>query len=243
MKKKVYIVLIGLLLVLAGCTKDKSEPKKEAEKNSSKQEQAAPANLEGYPQFSGISEDEDVVIMHLNNGDIKIKLFPAYAPKTVENFMKHAEDGYYNGLTFHRVINDFMIQGGDPKGNGTGGESIWGKPFEDEFSDKLFNVRGALSMANAGPNTNGSQFFIVQAPAIDDSWVSKMKEAGYPEPIIKAYQDQGGTPYLDQHHTVFGQVVEGMETVDAIAQMDVGQDDKPKKDVVIKSIEIVQKAK
>ena len=104
---------------------------------------------------------DTVAVMHTTLGDIKIKLFVSKTPKTVENFTKHAENGYYNGLKFHRVIKDFMIQGGDPLGNGTGGESIWGGKFEDEFDPELHNLRGALSMANAGPNTNGSQFFIV----------------------------------------------------------------------------------
>ena len=94
-------------------------------------------------------------------GVIKIKLFPEYAPKAVENFKTHAKNGYYDGLTFHRIINEFMIQGGDPNGDGSGGESIWGVPFEDEFSTEVLNYRGAF-MANSGPNTNGSQFFIVQ---------------------------------------------------------------------------------
>ncbi|MDE5994015.1 MAG: peptidylprolyl isomerase, partial [Oscillospiraceae bacterium] len=92
-----------------------------------------------------------------NMGEIKIKLFPEYAPKAVENFVTHAQEGYYNGLIFHRVINNFMIQGGDPNGTGTGGESIWGEPCEDAFTPELHNLRGALSMANAGPSTNGSQ--------------------------------------------------------------------------------------
>ena len=98
-----------------------------------------------------------------NKGDIRIILFPDAAPKTVENFVTHSKDGYYDGVVFHRVIDGFMIQGGDPTATGRGGESIWGRPFEDEFSVDYHNLRGALSMANAGPNTNGSQFFIVQA--------------------------------------------------------------------------------
>ncbi|MCQ2405174.1 MAG: peptidylprolyl isomerase [Clostridia bacterium] len=98
--------------------------------------------------------------MHTNMGDISIRFFPEAAPKAVENFKTHAKNHYYDNLTFHRVIADFMIQGGDPRGNGSGGESIWEKPFEDEFDQKLLNISGALSMANSGVNTNGSQFFI-----------------------------------------------------------------------------------
>lgn len=115
----------------------------------------------GY-QLEKPKAGDTVAIMETSKGTIKIRFFPEAAPKAVENFVNHAKEGYYNGLTFHRVMNDFMIQGGDPLGTGTGGESIWNKPFEDEFSDKLFNIRGSLSMANSGPNTNGSQFFINQ---------------------------------------------------------------------------------
>src|SRR5690625_1176466 len=111
-----------------------------------------------YPQLSNeVAENEALVVMNTNQGAIKIKLFPELAPKTVENFLTHAENGYYNGIIFHRVIEDFMIQGGDPTGTGMGGESIWGEQFEDEFTPLLFNIRGALSMANSGPNTNGSR--------------------------------------------------------------------------------------
>lgn len=119
------------------------------------------AAYEGTGEFAG----NPTVTIETSMGAIKIRLFPEQAPKAVENFLTHAKDGYYDGLKFHRVINDFMIQGGDPLGNGTGGESIFGAPFEDEFSDYLHNFRGALSMANSGPGTNGSQFFIVQNPA------------------------------------------------------------------------------
>lgn len=118
----------------------------------------------GY-QLDKPADGEEVAIMHTSMGDISLRFFPEAAPKTVENFKTHAKDGYYDNLTFHRVIEDFMIQGGDPAGNGTGGESIYGESFEDEFSDHLFNIRGSVSMANAGPDTNGSQFFINQADA------------------------------------------------------------------------------
>src|SRR5699024_428940 len=194
-----------------------------------------------YPQLTNeVLENEALVVMNTNKGAIKIKLFPELAPKTVENFLTHAENGYYNGIIFNRVIPDFMIQGGVPTGTGMGGESIWGDSFEDEFSMQLFNVRGALSMANAGPGTNGSQFFIVQngaAPASAD----QMVKGGWPEEIAQAYEANGGTPHLDQRHTVFGQVIEGMDTVDDIAQTKTGAQDKPVYDVVIESIDILQK--
>ena len=181
-----------------------------------------------------------IATMKTNMGDIEIKLFPKEAPKTVENFVTHAKDGYYNGLIFHRVIKDFMIQGGDPTGTGMGGESIFGRTFEDEFDPALHNLRGALSMANAGPNTNGSQFFIVQANSVPANMLSQMKQMpdSFPPEIADAYAEIGGTPWLDFRHTVFGQVIKGMDVVDAIANVKVGQNDKPNDAVVIETIEI-----
>ena len=188
------------------------------------------------------SAGDTAAVMHTSLGDIKIRLFGDKAPKTVENFVTHAKNGYYNGIIFHRVINDFMIQGGDPLGTGTGGESIWGGSFEDEFTPELHNLRGALSMANAGPNTNGSQFFIVQAKAVPENMLEQMTELedrGFPKDVTEAYRQLGGTPWLDFRHTVFGQVYEGMEVVDAIASVKVGAADKPIEDVVINSIDII----
>ncbi|MEK4885772.1 peptidylprolyl isomerase [Bacillus sp. FSL W8-0223] len=194
-----------------------------------------------FPQLTNqVAENEIVVEMKTNKGSIIIKLFPEYAPKTVENFITHSKNGYYNGLIFHRVIRDFMIQGGDPKGNGTGGESIYGKPFEDEFSPNLFNIRGALSMANAGPNTNGSQFFIVQNQNIDPGFREQMEKAGYPKEIIDVYMEKGGTPWLDFRHTVFGQVLEGMDVVDEIANVETDQQDRPLEDVIIETILVAE---
>ena len=191
------------------------------------------------PQFTEVQGNERLVEMVTNKGSIKIKLFPEQAPKAVENFLTHAENGYYDGLIFHRVINDFMIQGGDPNGTGTGGESIWGKPFEDEFTMDLFNFRGALSMANAGPGTNGSQFFIVQKNEVESNLRGQMEQAGYPAEAVEKYMEVGGTPWLDHRHTVFGQVVEGMDVVDDIAGTKVGPNDKPDYDVVIEKINIL----
>ena len=179
--------------------------------------------------------------MHTTMGDIKIRLFPEHAPKAVENFLTHAKNGYYNGLKFHRVIRDFMIQGGDPMGTGIGGESIWGKPFEDEFTPELHNIRGSLSMANAGPCTNGSQFFIVQAKSVPEQMVPQMESLigrGFTEDSIEDYKALGGTPWLDFRHTVFGFVYEGMEVVDAIAEVEVGAADCPKTDVLIENISL-----
>jgi cyclophilin family peptidyl-prolyl cis-trans isomerase len=145
--------------------------------------------------------------MTTNRGAIVFEMFDEDAPKTVENFKKLAADGFYDGLTFHRIIKDFMIQGGCPQGTGTGGP---GYQFEDEINDNKI-VRGALAMANAGPNTNGSQFFIVTTDA---------------------------APWLDGKHTVFGRVTEGMQAVDSIEATDTGAQDRPVQDVVIERVEV-----
>ena len=191
-------------------------------------------------QLSTPQKGDTLAVMHTNMGEIKIKLFPEKAPKTVENFVTHSKNGYYNGLKFHRVINDFMIQGGDPRGNGTGGESIWGGSFPDEFDPELHNLRGALSMANSGPNTNGSQFFIVQARDVPANMLEQMRDLednGFPADITAAYAELGGTPWLDFRHTVFGQVTDGMDVVDAIAAVETNND-VPCEDVIISSIDI-----
>ena len=192
-------------------------------------------------QLSAPQKGDTLAVMHTNMGDIKIKLFPEKAPKTVENFVTHSKNGYYNGLKFHRVINDFMIQGGDPRGNGTGGESIWGGSFPDEFDPELHNLRGALSMANSGPNTNGSQFFIVQAREVPANMLEQMRDLednGFPADITAAYAKLGGTPWLDFRHTVFGQVTDGMDVVDKIAAVETNND-VPCEDVIIENMEIV----
>lgn len=139
---------------------------------------------------------DQVVVMKTSKGDIYIRMFPEGAPKTVENFVTHAKNGYYDGLTFHRVMEDFMIQGGDPKGNGTGGESIWGGKFADEFDAKLLNLRGSLSMANSGVNTNGSQFFINQNKTFQDSYSRSYWEKMY-EQMVGVY----GKDMVSQYYT------------------------------------------
>lgn len=154
-------------------------------------------------------------LLETSMGAIELELFESAAPKTVQNFVGLAEKGYYDGVVFHRVIDGFMIQGGDPTGTGRGGQSIYGKPFEDEFADTLRHTSsGILSMANAGPNTNGSQFFITLAP----------------------------TPRLDGRHTVFGKVTGGMDAVEAIGKVKTSKPaDRPLEPVVMKKVKIVKK--
>lgn len=192
-----------------------------------------------FPQLDLANEKGPKATIKTNRGDITVQLFPELAPKTVQNFIELAKKGYYDGVIFHRVIPDFMIQGGDPTGTGMGGESIYGESFEDEFSRELFNLRGALSMANAGPNTNGSQFFIVNNENVPANMLGQLEGAGFPTEVIEAYKG-GGTPWLDFRHTVFGHVVEGMTVVDEIANVQRGPQDRPVHDVVIETIEIAE---
>lgn len=152
-----------------------------------------------------------VAVIETNMGTIELELFAKKAVKTVENFVGLAEKGYYNGVIFHRVIDNFMIQGGDPTGTGRGGQSLWGEPFEDEVATGLkHDSEGILSMANAGPNTNGSQFFIT------------LKD----------------TPWLDGRHTVFGKVINGMDVVKKIGKVKTGPNDRPLEDVVMQKVTI-----
>lgn len=192
-----------------------------------------------FPQLDLEHAEGPVATIKTNHGNLVVQLFPEQAPKTVANFVALAKDGYYDGVIFHRIIKDFMIQGGDPTGTGMGGESIYGDSFEDEFSEELYNLRGALSMANAGPNMNGSQFFVVQNESLPYS-VKELVRGGWPEPIAERYVADGGTPHLDRRHTVFGQLVdqESYTVLDKIAAVETGAQDKPVEDVVIETIEV-----
>lgn len=158
-----------------------------------------------------MTDSTTIAVIKTNMGTIELELFDKATPKTVENFVGLANKGYYNGVIFHRVIDGFMIQGGDPTGTGRGGESFWGKKFNDEIVKELvFDGEGILAMANAGPNTNGSQFFITLAP----------------------------TKWLNGNHTIFGKVIAGMDVVKAIGKVQKGPQDRPLKDVVMESVTI-----
>jgi cyclophilin family peptidyl-prolyl cis-trans isomerase len=155
-----------------------------------------------------------VAVIKTNMGTIEIELFAKETPKTIENFVGLANKGYYTGVIFHRVIDGFMIQGGDPTGTGRGGESFWGKKFNDEIVKELvFDKEGLLAMANAGPNTNGSQFFITLAP----------------------------TTWLNGNHTIFGKVIGGMDVVKAIGKVEKGSQDRPVKDVIMETVTIEER--
>lgn len=236
MKRWIYLLLVlSLTIFLFACTNDTDNLKDE--------------NTQGgvemtLNQLEGPKQGEEIAVIKTNHGDISIRLFPEVAPKAVENFKTHAKNGYYDGVTFHRILNEFMIQGGDPDGTGRGGQSIWGSAFEDEFDKDYHNLRGSLSMANAGANTNGSQFFIVQKTEVDGKFIEQMEsigpEGGFPEAVVEAYKELGGTPWLDYQHTVFGQVFEGMDVVDAIANLEVNSQGMPSEPVIMETIEIVE---
>lgn len=210
--KKPFLLLLGLsLIILTSCGDS-------AEKDINKVYQGGPVTtsnnstmtLSTFKQDAMPEKGEQIVVMETSMGTIKIRLFPKLVPKTVENFIGLVGKKYYDGIIFHRVIEDFMIQGGDPTGTGTGGASLWGTKFKDEFSSDLKHIRGAVSMANSGPNSNGSQFFIVQK-----------KE---------------GTAWLNGAHAVFGQVFEGMDVVDKIVKVQKDANNKPVKKVTMKKV-------
>lgn len=230
--RKAAAVFLGLmlLLTLGGCGKEE----------------------EAFDQMSGPQKGDSIATISIQNmGDIRIRLFPDQAPKAVENFIGLARQGYYDGLTFHRVIADFMIQGGDPTGTGSGGESYFGSDFEDEFSDDLFPLAGSLCMANRGSNTNGSQFFLTtSAETVDEDTLKQVEEAyrlrygkdldfdSMSETAKKNFAEQGGAYWLYRQHTVFGQVYEGMEVLHQAESVATDENAKPLDDLVIETIVI-----
>lgn len=189
-------------------------------------------------QLEKPSKGEEICVVTTDAGVIKIRLFPDKAPKAVKNFKELAQKGFYNDRSFHRVINDFMIQIGGQEGTKEETHTIFGGEFEDEFNKDLFNFRGALSMGNAGPNTNTNHFYIVQSPKVDQEYLDL---SALPLNAEAKYKEIGGRAYLDMRHTVFGQVFEGMEAVDKIALQKTDENGKPIKDAMkILKIEFVK---
>lgn len=252
MKKRTLALALAAMLALAGCG-TATEEKEQAEANPIQTE-----ILQAKLPEAG----EEIAVITASAGVVKMRLYPEEAPKAVENFKTLAKNGYYDGLLFHRVIDGFMVQTGDPKGDSTGGESCWGEPFEDEISAKLHYYRGAVAMANAGPNTNGSQFFIVQEkPAREDALKSLQnardnneEELGvtltdgeyytfsqlFPDAVLDYYRENGGAAELEyvfgNPYTIFGQIFEGMDVIDTIAAAKTDEKDKPLEDITIESI-------
>lgn len=253
------IILTVMLLVLTGCSSNENTSENIVETNSSNNTNSA-MNADSSTENTQSEErvvdtinykeaaekqmampekGETVAIFHIKNyGEIKVKFFEEVAPKAVENFITHAKEGYYNGVIFHRVINEFMIQGGDPEGTGYGGESIWGDGFGTELDYNLVPYRGSLCMAMSSmPNSIGSQFFITQAN-YNENMNQMLKTGGYPAGLLEQYKEHGGYLSLYLQYTVFGQVYEGIEVVDAIAAVETNNNDKPLEDVIIEKIEV-----
>lgn len=217
------------------------------EKNADKEVVKLTEKKEDKAVVQYAKPDKGDLIAHIKikgYGEITVRFFPEQAPLAVENFVTHAKEGYYDGLTFHRIMDDFMIQGGDPDGNGTGGDSIWkneeGKyiPFEDEYSKYLIPMRGALCMANSGANTNGSQFFIVQNKEYMITDLMNLRTMGLDRDLVDYYKENGGACWLYQKHTVFGQVIEGLDVLDKVAAVKTDSQAAPEKDVIIETIEL-----
>ena len=223
--------------IMEGTTTNASSFLKQVKNLTSEQ---ALANAE--KQMANPNEGDTIAIFHIKDfGDIKVKLFEKECPKACENFITHAKDGYYNGVIFHRVMENFMIQGGDPKGTGYGGESIWGKGFEEELNATILPYRGSLCMASGGTGTSslGSQFFITQAQ-YNQAMTTYMKQYGLSN-LDESYKKFGGDLFNlvgYGQYTTFGQVIEGLDIVDKIAKVETNSKDKPFDDVVIESIEI-----
>lgn len=247
----VVIAIILIVVVVVTNPETSKEEKNTTSKNttssnetsSNKEDIDYMANAE--KQMADPKEGETIAVIHVKKfGDITVKFFDDVAPKAVENFVTHAKEGYYDGVKFHRVMEEFMIQGGDPKGTGSGGESIWGEGFGEEISDTLVPYRGSLCMASAGVGTSslGSQFFITQANPSDEM-ASYFKQQGIANGLIEAYKEYGGYLSLNGDYTVFGQVIDGMNVVDKIAKTKVkenelGEKSVPVTPVVIKNIEV-----
>ncbi len=246
MRKVSYILfsILVMIALIAGCNKSEKEEKDNDSSLSLDEKVIDVADMEQFKQPEKGDTVAEIVIR--DHGSIYVRFFEAAAPKAVENFITHAKEGYYDGVTFHRIIKDFMIQGGDPTGTGRGGESIWGENFEDEFSDTLQPYRGALCMANSGPDTNGSQFFLVQSgQTFDDSVMDQVVaryHVDFDAQARKAYSEVGGTPWLYQMHTVFGQIYKGYEVLDAVANVEMADANSgiPVDDVFIETVKVYE---
>ena len=272
MKKFVsfFLVLMFALSLFTACSNNSAEKtnvldsKEEGVVKMSELKQNKTNKKAGF-QLDDPEKGEEIAVVETTMGTFKIRFFPEEAPKAVYNFKKLASQGYYNGLTFHRIMDNFMIQGGDPTGTGIGGDSIWNEDFEDEFNENLVNITGSLSMANKGPNTNSSQFFINYCKNVPDwEYLEMFYEAYKEDPQfineyyngcvdlkklsdeVKAmYNEHGGNLHLDggfntagKGHTVFGQVFEGLDVVERISKVETDENNKPLGKVIIKSITI-----
>ena len=259
--KKLLALLIStsLICLLAGCGEDDTTLT-QTTKQGTETTEAQPVETQTVDNDPAVLDDEcgytdmmnytvpkdgeDIVeIVIKDKGTVKIKLFPELLPKACENFTTLVSQGYYDGLTFHRIISDFMIQGGDPEGTGRGGRCIWGEKFDGGYSKYLYHVKGALAYANSGSTaTDGSQFYIVVGTKTNKNDIAKSNPYfTYTDKAYEAYEEDGGTPWLDGGYTVFGQVFEGMDIVtDVCNNTEVDANDMPVKPVIIEKASIVK---
>lgn len=236
--KKLAAAFLAAVFVLAACGDDGSSSSSEAPTPGGSTHRTAVQSSE--VQFAGVADGATTVTMETSSGTIRFVLYPEYAPLAVENFCTLAQQGYYDGTGFHRIVNDFIIQGGD--GTGTGGESIWGIPFHTERSNYLRHYSGALCMAAADgeSDTHLSQFYIVATPAatLDETLLQQLLDAGWRQAAVDAYAQAGGAPHLDNVDTVFGQVIEGMDIVDKIAATSLDDTGAPRRLTTITSVTV-----
>ncbi|MBQ5319789.1 MAG: peptidylprolyl isomerase [Oscillospiraceae bacterium] len=257
---KLIALLAAASLVLAGCKGTPDKGNSDSNDKTKTDETTAASEAVAAPQIQWLDDveihnfimpevGEKIAVINVKDyGTIKIKLFPEDAEKGVENFVGLAEMDYYDELIFHRIIPNFMNQGGDPKGNGSGGKSIWGESFEGGTDENLYHFTGAVAYANSGAtSTNTSQFYIVNTPdgytqySCEDLAMSDPTSYNWPANVVEKYKEVGGVPFLDGGYTVFGQVFEGMDVVRAMAQVETNpENDKPLTQVMMESVEIVE---
>lgn len=206
------------------------------------EEKSSSADKTGIANFTAPDQGDQIIEMTIKDyGTVTFRLFPEYAEKGVENFVALAQSGYYDGITFHRIIKDFMIQGGDPTGTGMGGESTWGGEFDGGADSHLINCAGALVYANSGSTaTDGSQFYIVTGQTYSETDMAAMESRGYSftDEAEKIYETVGGAPWLDGSYTVFGQVIDGLDVVFEVQNVETDGNDKPLTDVVMESVRV-----
>ncbi|MEG2677572.1 MAG: peptidylprolyl isomerase [Oscillospiraceae bacterium] len=243
--KKIITALVSIVLALSlfsGCTKKDATPTPDTggDKPAVEPQPEVPQASE-FPQLSAPKDGDQIAVFETSEGTFSAVLYPQYAPLAVENFVQLASKEYYKDMLFHRVVEGFVIQTGDPTGTGTGGKSASGAPFVNEHTRELHHFYGALGMANAGTDTNESQFYVVCGAPVSKEYITRMEgitDGSFPPEVIEGYKKLGGQPPLDYNYTVFGQVYEGMKVVEKIAKAKVDSDSRPTNDIKLISVKI-----
>ena len=238
-----FLLLLLCIALLGGCKKPAENSGTADPGNDTPQAETPvdpPAETD-LPQLAGPQTGDTIAVFETDKGTFKAVLYEKYAPLAVENFIALAKSDYYKDLLFHRVVDNFVVQTGDPTGTGKGGESASGSAFKNEVCPELHHFTGALGMANAAADLNMSQFYIVCENAVSADTVTAMEglaDDGYPAEVVEAYKKLGGQPSLDYRYTVFGQVYEGLDVIEKIAAVKVDADNRPVKDVKLISVTI-----